>query len=139
MSQQRSGGSVLVTGASSGIGQATARLFADNGFRVFGTSRRDCPSERGVQMLRLDVRSAESVARCVQDVSEQAGGVDVLINNAGIMHEGFAEETTIEQAHAVFDTNLFGVARVTNAVLPGMRASRPGTHHQHRLTGGLDR
>lgn len=117
---------VVVTGASSGIGKATARLFAENGFRVFGTSRRDHPDEPGVEMLRLDVRSDESVTRCVDEVLTRAGRIDVLVNNAGTMHEGFAEETTIEEAHAVFAANLFGVARVINAVLPGMRSRRQG-------------
>ncbi|HZE32446.1 MAG TPA: SDR family NAD(P)-dependent oxidoreductase, partial [Actinoallomurus sp.] len=83
----------LVTGASSGIGQATARLFAERGYHVFGTSRQQRADEHGVRMLRLDVRSGESVQRCVRDVLDHQGGIDVLINNAGVMHEGFAEET----------------------------------------------
>lgn len=122
----RSGGIVLITGASSGIGRATARLLAEDGFRVFGTSRSDRPDEHGVEMLRLDVRSDESVARCVNAVMERAGRIDVLVNNAGIMHEGFAEETTPREADAIFAANLFGVVRVTNAVLPGMRGRRRG-------------
>ncbi|MGP4022584.1 SDR family NAD(P)-dependent oxidoreductase [Actinomadura sp. 3N407] len=124
--RQKSDGVVLITGASSGIGRATAQLFAENGFRVFGTSRRDRPDEHGVEMLRLDVRSDESVAHCVNQVLDRAGRIDVLVNNAGIMHEGFAEETTLQDAHAVFAANLFGVARVTNAALPGMRHRRRG-------------
>lgn len=120
-------GNVLVTGASSGIGEATARLFAANGYRVFGTSRRTAPEtsagsgRHAIEMLTLDVRSAESVARCVAQVADRAGSVDVLVNNAGVMHQGFAEETGVDEAEAVFATNLFGVVRVTNAVLPGMR------------------
>jgi NAD(P)-dependent dehydrogenase (short-subunit alcohol dehydrogenase family) len=124
--QQDSGGVVLITGASSGIGRATALLFAENGFRVFGTSRRDRPDEHGVQMLRLDVCSQESATHCVNQVLDHAGRIDVLVNNAGIMHEGFAEETTLEEADAVFEANLFGVVRVTNAALPAMRARRQG-------------
>lgn len=117
---------MLVTGASSGIGEATARSFAEHGYRAFGTSRRDLPDEAGVEMLQLDVTSDESVTRCVDKVLERAGRIDVLVNNAGTMHQGFAEETSISQAHAVFDANLLGVARVTNAVLPGMRSRRTG-------------
>lgn len=116
----------LVTGASSGIGLETARLLAANGYRVFGTSRRALDDQGEVSMLQLDVRSAESVAACVGEVYERAGRLDVLVNNAGVLHYGFAEETTVEQAAEVFDTNLFGVARVVDAVLPGMRSRRYG-------------
>lgn len=124
--QQRPRGNVLITGASSGIGKVTARLLAENGFRVFGTSRHDRPDEHGVEMLRMDVRSDESVARCVSHVMSTAGRIDVLVNNAGAVHEGFAEETTMQEAEAVFAANVFGVARVTNAVLPDMRSHRQG-------------
>ncbi|MGH3622896.1 MAG: SDR family NAD(P)-dependent oxidoreductase [Sciscionella sp.] len=117
---------VLVTGASSGIGQATARLFAARGARVFGTSRGERPDEPGVEMLPLDIRSADSVRHCVQQVLARAGHIDVLVNNAGTMHEGFAEETTLAEAEAVFATNFFGTVRVVNAVLPGMRSRRHG-------------
>jgi NAD(P)-dependent dehydrogenase (short-subunit alcohol dehydrogenase family) len=117
---------VLITGASSGIGRATALLFAERGARVFGTSRRDRPDEAGVRMLRLDVRSDASVRACVGEVIAQAGGIDVLINNAGVMHEGFAEETAPDEARAVFETNFFGAVRLVDAVLPGMREQRRG-------------
>ncbi|MQA01707.1 MAG: SDR family NAD(P)-dependent oxidoreductase [Streptosporangiales bacterium] len=116
----------LVTGASSGIGQRTARLLADHGYRVFGTSRGDRADEPGVEMLRLDVRSDESVAGCIDEIRARADHLDVLVNNAGVLHEGFAEETPLADAAEVFDTNLFGIARVTNAVLPAMRARRRG-------------
>lgn len=117
---------VLITGASSGIGKATARLFAEEGFRVFGTSRRERSDEQGLTMLTLDVRDDESVHRCVDEVLERAGQIDVLVNNAGILHVGFAEETTLDDARAVFETNFFGVVRVTDAVLPTMRRRRQG-------------
>ncbi len=117
---------VLVTGASSGIGRATALLFAERGARVFGTSRRERPDEGGVRMLRLDVRSDESVRECVDEVLAQADGIDILINNAGVMLEGFAEETAPDEARAVFETNFFGAVRLVDAVLPGMRERRRG-------------
>ncbi|MGH3761429.1 SDR family oxidoreductase [Actinophytocola sp.] len=117
---------VLVTGGSSGIGQATARLFAERGARVFATSRGQHPDEGGVEMLRLDVRSAESVRRCVDEVLARAGQLDVLVNNAGVMQEGFVEETSDADAAAVMDANFFGTVRVTHAVLPGMRERRRG-------------
>ena len=117
---------VLVTGASSGIGRATAHLFADHGARVFGTSRRPRAGEHGVDMLELDIGSPASVDRCVDRVLARAGHIDVLVNNAGVMCEGFAEETTPADAAAVLDTNFFGTVRVVHAVLPGMRARREG-------------
>lgn len=117
---------VLVTGASSGIGAAVAEAFAAAGWRVFGTSRRARPDRPGVEMLRLDVRSDESVTACAAQVLSRAGHLDVLVNNAGVMHLGMAEETTLDDARAVWETNLLGVARMTNAVLPHMRARRQG-------------
>lgn len=117
---------VLVTGASSGIGGAIAEAFAQAGWRVFGTSRRAQPERAGVEMLQLDVRSSESVTACVAQVLDRAGRIDVLVNNAGVMHLGIAEETTIDDARAVLETNLFGAVRLANAVLPHMRAGRRG-------------
>jgi NAD(P)-dependent dehydrogenase (short-subunit alcohol dehydrogenase family) len=117
---------VLITGASSGIGQATARLFVAEGFRVFGTSRRKRPNENGVEMVELDVRSDDSVECCVAEVLTRAGQIDMLINNAGVEHVSIAEETTLEDARAVFETNFFGLVRMTNAVLPDMRDRRQG-------------
>lgn len=117
---------VLVTGASSGIGRATARLLAEQGARVFGSSRRQRPNRNGVEMVPLDLRSAESVQACVDRVIAQAGRIDVPVNNAGVMHERFAEETTAADAAAVMDVNFFGTARVVNAVLPTMRTRRQG-------------
>jgi NAD(P)-dependent dehydrogenase (short-subunit alcohol dehydrogenase family) len=117
---------VLITGASSGIGRATARLFAEQGYRVFGTSRQDRPDEAGIEMLALDVRSDDSVERCVSEALARAGRIDILINNAGVEHVGVAEETSMRDVQAIFETNFFGVVRMTNAVLPGMRKGRQG-------------
>ena len=95
---------------------------AASGFRVFGTSRRPVSGGRnGVEMLALDVRDDESVRSCVEGVLDRTGRVDVLVNNAGSMHIGMAEETTEGEAKAVFATNFFGAVRVTNAILPTMR------------------
>ncbi len=117
---------VLVTGASSGIGKMTAQLFAAQGYRVFGTSRNSLPDESGVEMLQLDVCSDTSVARCFAEVRERAGTIDVLVNNAGIWQVGLAEEMSWEAARAIFETNFFGVVRVTTAALPLMRERRSG-------------
>lgn len=118
---------VLITGASSGIGETAARLFAKEGFRVFGASRRKRWDQDGIEMLELDVRSDESVRSCVDEVLARAGQIDVLVNNAGVLFQGvFAEETALEDARMVFETNFFGVVRMTNAVLPRMRSRRRG-------------
>jgi short-subunit dehydrogenase len=118
---------ILVTGASSGIGQATARLLAERGFTVFGTARKPKSTQsQGVTMVALDVRSDESVRACVAQVVAKAGRVDVLVNNAGYAVTGAAEETSVEEAKAQFETNFFGIVRMVNAVLPGMRAAGAG-------------
>jgi NAD(P)-dependent dehydrogenase (short-subunit alcohol dehydrogenase family) len=120
-------GVALVTGASTGIGRATAKALQNAGFRVFGTSRR-AVSEKpdGVTMLTCDVTDDASVAKLVDEVLAKAGRIDLLVNNAGIGLLGGAEESSIAQAQALFDVNLFGVLRVTNAVLPIMRRQASG-------------
>lgn len=120
------GMTVLITGASAGIGLASAQLFAARGARVFGTSRSEHADAPGIEMLRLDIRSDDSVRSCVEHVLDRCGHIDVLINNAGRIHQGFAEETTVAEAQALFDTNFFGTQRMTSAVLPGMRARGHG-------------
>jgi short-subunit dehydrogenase len=117
----------LVTGASSGIGQATAQLLAERGFTVFGTARKpEAAKSAGMTMVPLDVRSDDSVRACVQQVVAKAGRIDVLVNNAGYLVTGAAEETSVEEAKAQLETNFFGVVRMVNAVLPAMRAARAG-------------
>jgi short-subunit dehydrogenase len=118
---------VLVTGASSGIGAATARLFQIRGFTVFGTSRNSASSGRSeFAMLPLDVTSDGSVRECIERVLAQTGQIDVLINNAGYTLNGAAEETSLAEAKEQFETNFFGVVRMTNAVLPHMRRAGSG-------------
>ena len=119
---------VLITGASSGIGRAAAKLFAERGYRVFGTARRPVgpQSDRGIEMLAMDVRDQVSVKRTVAEVLDKAGRIDVLVNNAGYTVFGSVEETSPEEAQAQFDTNVFGILRVTQAVLPAMRRQGSG-------------
>src|SRR5437763_6867840 len=118
----------LVTGASSGIGEAAAHALVGAGFTVYGTSRRATAGEtRGeVVFLPLDVTDDESVADAVREVLDRSGRIDVLVNNAGLGVAGAGEESSLEQAHALFDTNLFGSIRMTRAVLPHMREQRSG-------------
>ncbi len=117
---------VLITGASSGLGQTTARLLRGRGYRVFGGSRRPAPAGSGVEMVVLDVRDQESVDAAVRAVIERAERIDVLVNNAGSLLTGAIEETSIEEARAQLETNFFGVARMVRAVLPAMRAAGAG-------------
>src|SRR5947199_6377052 len=118
----------LVTGASSGIGEAAARALVGAGFTVYGTSRKATPGEkRGeVVFLPLDVTNDASVADAVREVLDRSGRIDVLVNNAGLGVSGAAEESSVEQARALFETNLFGSMRMTRAVLPHMREQRSG-------------
>ncbi|WP_327110975.1 oxidoreductase [Nocardia sp. NBC_01730] len=118
----------LVTGASSGIGKAAALALVDAGFQVIGTSRNTAkltPPD-GVTFLDLDVASDASVTALVGQVIHQFGRIDILVNNAGIGSAGAAEESSVAQARNVFDINVFGVIRMTNAVLPHMRAAGSG-------------
>lgn len=119
---------VLITGASSGIGEAVARAFAEKGFEVFGTSRNPGRTEpiAGVEFVQLDVTDPESVARAVSTVVQRAGRIDVVVNNAGFGVLGAAEESSTAQAQQLFDTNFFGLVRVTREVLPYLRAQRSG-------------
>jgi NAD(P)-dependent dehydrogenase (short-subunit alcohol dehydrogenase family) len=119
---------VLITGVSSGIGEATARLLAQRDFTIFGTARNPSGVEPipGVEVLPLDVCSDESVNKCVDTVVERAGRVDILINNAGYGLGGVIEEVTVEEAKAQFETNFFGVVRMVRRVLPIMRKQGSG-------------
>ena len=118
----------LVTGASSGIGKAAALALVDAGFEVVGTSRHASGVTRadGVTHVDLDVASDESVSTAVGRVIERFGRIDVLVNNAGIGSAGAAEDSSIAQDQSVFDVNVFGLIRMTKAVLPHMRAKGSG-------------
>ena len=120
-------GVALVTGASTGIGYATAKALHKAGFRVFGTSRRAVSKRTdGITMLTCDVTDDGSVATLVDEVLADAGRIDLLVNNAGMGLLGGAEESSTAQAQALFDVNVFGVIRMINAVLPTMRRQGKG-------------
>ncbi|MEW2402559.1 oxidoreductase [Streptomyces sp. NPDC046862] len=118
----------VVTGASSGIGKAAALALAEAGFGVVGTSRNAAKvtAVDRATFVDLDVVSDASVTSAVEEVIERFGRIDVLVNNAGVGSTGAAEESSVAQAQRVFDTNVFGVIRMTRAVLPHMRAQRSG-------------
>jgi NAD(P)-dependent dehydrogenase (short-subunit alcohol dehydrogenase family) len=118
----------LVTGASSGIGEATAQRLATAGYKVYGTSRRGARSgQRAFAMLALDVTSDASVAAAVDEVIRLEGRIDLLVNNAGFgVAPAAAEESSMDQARAIFDTNFFGIVRMTRAVVPHMRRQGSG-------------
>lgn len=120
----------IVTGASSGIGEATAEQLVKAGYKVYGTSRRSergPRGNRGFEMLALDVTSDESVAAAVDEVLRLEGRIDLLVNNAGFgIAPAAAEESSVQQAQAIFDTNFFGVVRMVRAVLPHMRQRGSG-------------
>lgn len=124
----KAGKVAIVTGVSSGIGKASAYRLSEAGYRVFGTSRKavDGPAPSGFEVLKLDVTQNASVSDLVSEVIEKAGCIDVLVNNAGIGVAGGAEESSPEQASALFETNLFGVIRMINGVLPHMRSRGEG-------------
>lgn len=118
----------LVTGASSGIGEATAERLATASYKVYGTSRRPAKTgQRSFELLPLDVTSDESVAATVKEVLRLEGRIDLLVNNAGFgIAPGAAEESSMEQARSIFETNFFGIVRMTRAVVPHMRRQRAG-------------
>jgi short-subunit dehydrogenase len=113
----------LVTGVSSGIGREIAQLLAERGVHVFGTVRNveSASPIPGVELLGMDVTDDVSVRAAVQSIRRKAGPVQLLINNAGYSFIGALEETSVAEARQQFETNFFGVLRVTNALLPDMR------------------
>jgi len=120
----------LITGASSGIGQACAQLLPVYGFKVY-------PASRHHPEFPLDVTNDSSVDRLVSEIIAKEGRIDVVINNAGIVVAGAVEDTTPEEALHQFNTNLLGVLRVTRAVLPYMRRQGSGNIINIGSIGGL--
>nr|WP_298112394.1 oxidoreductase [uncultured Pseudomonas sp.] len=119
---------VVVTGVSSGIGRAAAERFAKRGCRVFGSVRSIAKASPlpGVELIEMDVREEASVRQGIQTIIAQAKRIDVLVNSAGMTLLGATEETSIAEAQSLFDTNVLGILRTTQAVLPYMREQGSG-------------
>jgi short-subunit dehydrogenase len=121
---------VLVTGASAGIGKATAIYLAQNGYVVYGAARRTDKLEilktYGIKPIALDVTRDESVTACVNKIIQEEGSIDILINNAGFGMEGAIEDIPIEDARYQLEVNVFGAMRLAQLVLPKMRENRYG-------------
>lgn len=127
---------VLITGASQGIGLATAELLAKNGYKVYGSLRQTSDkaaflkakeeSNGFLEMVTLDQTDGLSIHEAVQSIIEKEGKIDILINNAGSLLFGSVENTSIEEAKELFDVNFFGVMRVLHEVLPYMRQQKSG-------------
>lgn len=130
---------VLITGASSGIGQASAQYLLHKGYQVYGTSRKiqrspsrnpsnvsQPKSTAAFPMLQMDVDSEQSVKRGINHILKKEGRIDVVVNNAGFGIAGAVEDTSLKEAQALFETNVWGAFRVCKAVLPIMRDQRSG-------------
>ena len=127
---------VLITGATDGLGRATAILFASEGYRVFAAGRNaekraaleQLAEEKSLPLetIELDVTSDESANRAVAEVERRAGPVSVLVNNAGIAIAAVMEEISVDDLRKQFETNVFGAVRMTQRVLPAMRERRSG-------------
>ncbi|NLX64622.1 MAG: SDR family oxidoreductase [Clostridiaceae bacterium] len=128
---------VIITGASAGIGKATAEYLMKKGFHVYGTSRKatgnikdniaeDVQSGGFIRMINLDVTCEDSVKSAVESIISEEGHVDILISNAGIGIAGSVEDVSLSEASLQFDVNFFGTLRMIKAVLPYMREQRYG-------------
>lgn len=121
---------ILITGATSGIGFQTAKFLAEQGHTVYGAGRRvdklNMLKDVGVKSVQMDVTTEKSMQSAVHYILKQEGKIDVLINNAGYGSYGAVEDVTIEEAKKQFEVNLFGLARLTQLVLPHMRSQNYG-------------
>jgi short-subunit dehydrogenase len=121
---------VLITGASSGMGKSTAKILHSQGYKVYGAARRleemQDLKDNGMSIVSLDLTKDESIVNCINTIFEKEGRLDILINNAGYGSYGAVEDVTIEEAKRQFDVNIFGLARLTQLVLPKMREIKFG-------------
>ncbi|WPV67064.1 oxidoreductase [Chitinophaga sp. LS1] len=121
---------VLITGASAGIGKATAILLAQNGYNVYGAARRMEKMQDlvayGIKPIALDVTQEESIQDGIIRILKEAGSIDILVNNAGFGLEGAIEDVAIDDARYQLEVNVFGAMRLAQLVLPKMRENKYG-------------
>ncbi len=121
---------ILITGASSGMGKSAARILKSQGYQVYGAARRTTEMKdleaQGIGIVPLDLTQEESIVNCVNTILSKEGRIDVLINNAGYGSYGAIEDVSMEEAKRQFEVNIFGLARITQLVLPGMRTNKEG-------------
>lgn len=137
---------VLITGTSSGFGKACALHLSQSGYRVYGTSRSadfnrktvaTTPDDASFKTIPMDVQDTSSVAKGISHILEIEGRIDVVVNNAGIATAGAIEEVSIAEMKDQFETNLFGVLRVCQAILPQMRNRKSGCIINISSIGGV--
>lgn len=133
---------ILITGASSGIGKATAIYFAEKGWDVAATMRNPKPVQDfnlhpSIRVYKLDVTDKDSIKTAIDEILKVHSNVDVLFNNAGYALAGAFEATTDEEVKAQFETNLFGVMNVTRAILPQFRRKKSGMILNTTSSGGI--
>jgi short-subunit dehydrogenase len=120
----------LITGASSGMGKSTANILHSQGYTVYGAARRTDEMNdlkaKGMGVVSLDLTNDTSIIEAVNSILEKEGRIDILINNAGYGSYGAVEDVTLDEARRQFEVNLFGMARLTQLVLPGMRKQKSG-------------
>jgi short-subunit dehydrogenase len=132
---------IFITGASSGIGKATAVYFAQKGWNVAATMRSpekevELNNLSNVKLFKLDVTNNDSISNAIKEAITQFGKIDVLVNNAGYGADGVFEAMTDEVIENQFNTNVFGLMRVTRAIIPHMRANKSGVIVQIASMGG---
>lgn len=133
-------GVVLITGASAGMGKATAELLLEKGYVVYSAARRiermQDLEAKGAKLIALDVTDEQSMVNGINRIMEEQGRIDVLFNNAGYGSYGAVEVVTLEEARRQFEVNLFGLSRLTQLVLPHMRRQKSGKIINNSSTGG---
>lgn len=121
---------ILITGASSGMGESAARVLSQKGYKVYGAARNLDKmrhlKQSGIPIVPLDLTKDESIVNCVNTILEKEGRIDVLINNAGYGSYGAVEDVSMDEAKRQFEVNMFGLARITQLVLPNMRKNKTG-------------
>lgn len=131
---------ILITGASSGMGKSAAHFLQAQGHKVYGAARRTNEmqdlAEKGMGVLSLDLMDDESIQNCVSEILSKEGRIDVVINNAGYGSYGSVEDVSIEEAKRQFEVNIFGLARLTQLVLPSMREKKTGRFVNISSMGG---